>query len=433
MVLAKRSLQIDQNLFDVIIVGAGISGLMTANLLQNQGYSTLVLEGRDRVGGRTFTKDGIDLGGQWVGSCQQRVMALIKSLELEYFEQYDKGRHIMNFNGKVEEYDGNISGSADREFIETLDKMAKDLDGYKNLDSISANEWMERNCTDQKLRVMIDWLFKVCICIESKNLSFYYWLYFLQQSGGYSKLADIKGGAQEFRIKGGSMQISERLAKNISLQLNCKVLEILQIGNECKIATTKGVFFSKKIVITVPPPLNNFIEFIPGLPERKKVLYKSIKMGQVIKIIITYSKPWWRETGYSGEIISNQDPIFLAYDASSPSGYYALVCFVCGENLKGYSKEKILKGFVKYFGDERLGDPLEYHEKDWSQDEYSQGCYFGVTYKEILSCYRDEFQKPFGNIYWAGTETANEWMGYMEGAIESAERVVKQIQSKSKI
>lgn len=433
MVLAKRSLQIDQDLFEVIIIGAGISGLMTANLLQNQGYSTLVLEARDRVGGRTFTKDGIDLGGQWIGSCQPRVMALVKTLGLDYFEQYDKGRHIMNFDGKVEEYEGNISGSSEGKFIETLDRMARDLDGYKNLDSISAHDWMKQNCTDLELWKMIDWLFKVCICIESKNLSFYYWLYFLQQSGGYSKLADIKGGAQEFRIKGGSMQISEKLAKNINLQLDCKVLEILQDKNGCKVTTSKGVFISKKVVITVPPQLNTFINFSPRLSDNKTTLYKSIRMGQVIKVVITYPEPWWREKGYSGEIISNQEPIFLAYDASSPTGYYGLVCFVCGENMKGYSREKILEGFVKYFGDERLRNPLEYHEKDWTQDEYSQGCYFGVTYKEILSCYRDEFQKPFGNIYWAGTETANEWMGYMEGAIESAERVTRQIQSKSKI
>ncbi len=432
-------------MWDAIIVGAGVSGLMSGVLLKSQGFKVLVLEARDRVGGRTCTiKDSnksIDLGGQWVGNCQSRVMNLVKKLGLTHFEQYDKGKHIMNWGGKITEYDGNISQSFNstqsefdtnmKKFIQTMDLMAKELNGYKNLDGISAREWMETNCHDPQVREIIDWLFKVCICVESSNLSFYYWLYVINQSGGYSKIADIKGGAQEFRIRGGSMQISEQLVTqhNLNVKLNSPVIGIEQTKSYCVVRTREDEFKCKYVVVTIPPQLNRSIEYIPNLPNTKEILYQSIQMGQVIKIVITYSSPWWRAKGFSGEIISNQEPIFLAYDASvpEPNGYYGIVCFVCADNLKSYSKEKILDGLVRYFGDNRMGEPTGYYDKNWTEEEYSQGCYFGVTNKNILSQFRYEFTKSFGSIYWAGTETANEWMGYIEGAVESAERVVNQI------
>lgn len=104
-----------------------------------------------------------------------------------------------------------------------------------------------------------------------------------------------------------------------------------------------------------------------------------------------------------------------------------MVCFVCAKDVKDYNKENIIKGFYNYFNDVRALKPIAYYDKNWTEEKYIEGCYFGVTNKEILSQYQKEFSKPFGNIYWAGTETANEWMGYIEGGLESAERVFIQI------
>jgi monoamine oxidase len=424
--------------YDVIIVGAGVSGCVSASLLKNKGKRILILEARDRVGGRTYTNpEGIDLGGQWIGTCQPRVMRLLQQLDLEYFEQYDTGRHIMNFDGTLTEYGGNISES-NRDtndfqkrmtrFIETLDKMAKDYNGYKHLDSISARDWLEKNHIDSDIRSVVDWLFKVCTSIESRELSFYYWLYFLSQSGGYARLADIRGGAQEYRIRGGSMGICSRLIQRNGLDVvyNCVVQRIAQNRSGCIIETNGRTYYSDSVIITVPPKLNSSIEYNPPLPEEKTTLYNSIQMGRVIKIVVTYPEPWWRSKGYSGEIISNVEPIFLAYDACTDK-YNALVCFVCADNVQTYKRDNILEGFQRYFGDERMLSPTGYYEKNWCEDSFSGGCYFGITDIGVLSQYSEEFRKPYGHLYWAGTETAREWMGYIEGAIESSERVVEQI------
>ena len=428
---------------DVIVIGAGVSGLFAAKELTRRGYRVLVLEARDRVGGRTYTHrtssgQAIDLGGQWVGTPQKRVMGLIPSLGLSLFPQWDTGRHIMNFDGQRMEYGGNISESKPdknfTDFIQKLDRMAQNLEDHRDLDGIAAREWLDKECPDPRVRSTIDWLFKVCISIESRDLSAYYWLYFLKGSGGYARLSDIQNGAQEFRIQGGSMGICEALSVGLDIRFDSPVVRIDQSDRSCIVSTRDKEYSCQRVIVTVPPPLNRHIQYVPELPHAKRTLYQNIRMGRVIKVVLVYPEPWWRHKGYSGEIISNRSPIYLAYDAcSADTSYAALVCFVCGDDVDHYDRTTLLQGFADYFGEPRMLEPSSVFEKDWTEERYSEGCYFGVTDKTILSQYGRAFQEPFGRILWAGTETAGEWMGYIEGAIESAERVVSQIVQRDKI
>ncbi len=418
---------------DVVIVGAGLSGLYSAYLLKNFNYDVKIIEAKDRIGGRTYTinenGNSIDLGGQWISSKQTRVMNLVKSLGIEYFEQYDKGNHIMNFNNKVKLYQTDISNIESSNIINKLNELSNHLEKLEKFDEITAREWLESNCADKETKEMIDWLFKVCICVDSSNVSFYYWLNFIKSCGGYEQIANKKNGAQEYRVKGGAVKISEKLADkyNLEVKLNSPVIEINQLNGKCTVITLDTIYKCNQVIMTIPPQLNMKINYVPKLPDNKIKLYSNIKMGQVLKVVILYEKPWWREKGFSGEIISNNPPIFLSYDCSYEDKYYGLVCFICSDDIKSYSKASILNGFADYFDDSRALNPISYYEKNWTEEPYSEGCYFGVTNKNILSHYKHEFTKGYGNIFWAGTETANEWMGYMEGALESAERVVKQV------
>lgn len=398
---------------DIIIIGAGLSGLYSAVLLKEKGYRVKIIEARDRVGGRTYTQNKIDLGGQWISSQQKRIMKLVEKLDVSYFPQYDDGKHIMNF-GKVEIYDGNIS-TVHKDFIQYLNILSQNPQKIKE----TAKEYMNKYCKDEKTRRMIEWLFKVCICVEADKLPFLFWLYFLRSCGGYEKIADIREGAQEFRIKGGSMTLSEKLSIGLDIRFNEEVKEIRQIGEKCIVNDT---YVCDKVIVSIPLQLQKNITYSPPLPILKQELLKTCQMGSVIKIVILYEQPFWREKGYSGEIISDCPPISLSYDCSTDE-YYGLVTFVCGKDIPSYNKNDILKAFEKYFGDDRALHPIAYYDKNWNEDVYSGGCYF-TTFNTLL---KEELQTPFKNVHWIGTETANEWMGYMEGALESAERVVKQI------
>lgn len=421
-------------MYDVIIIGAGLSGLYTAQLLQNVGTKVLVVEARDRPGGRTFTEKGIDLGGQWVGSSHKRVLNLLKKFGLETYPQYHEGKHISNFDDNISYYSSNISESNDdkslQEIIAKLDKLSQNF--QEKYDDISAISWLRENCSNKKVSKMIEWLFKVCTCVESNEVSVYFWLSFLKKCGGYHSLSDIEGGAQELRVKGGTMQISQKLAKNLEILWNTPVTSVYQTDSFCMVNKTRHLV-SRYIINTVPLQLNKKIKYVPELHPAKTLAIENVKMGSVIKIVIEYPEPFWRNNGFSGEIMSNEEPIFLAYDASTPEKW-ALVAFICGNEVQKYQemdiekrKDKILTSFRKYFNSSKAYFPMEYHEKDWTKDEWSGGCYFAVPKIGFLSRMENEFKRPSGRIFWAGTETADEWIGYMEGALQSAERVSGEI------
>jgi monoamine oxidase len=285
---------------DIIVIGAGISGIYSACLLKSFGFNVKILEAKDRIGGRTLTirENGknIDLGGQWISSSQPRVMKLLKQLNVRYFDQYDEGTHIMNFT-KLKTSNSNISDSEPNQktmnLINKINQISSDIENYKHLDKITAKEWLDQNCDDEETKQIVDWLFKVCICLESTELSAYYWFNMINSCGGYEKIANIKNGAQEYRIMGGSMTLSEMLINKyqIPVLLNSPVTKIIDNKTICHVYSSGTIHNCNQVIVTIPPHLNRNIDYQPKLPEEKVKLYSNIKMGQVIKIIVLYDSP----------------------------------------------------------------------------------------------------------------------------------------------
>ena len=420
----------------IIIIGAGLSGLYTAYLLKQIGHDVIILEAKDRVGGRTLTikhdEKYIDLGGQWVGSPQKNIMQLLNEFNIPYYNQYDLGNNIANFNNQQFTYSGNITcfdpDNKLGKFVSQMEHLMLDMN--KALDDVLCSTWLDNCCDDKIVRGLIELAINACTCFECDNISLYYWLYFLKSCGNYDNLANIHGGAQEFRIKNGAMSISECLAQYVTPILNSPVTGIIQNNDGCQVYTLDDrEYQGDLVVLTIPPQCNMNIKFTPELPLAKKYLYSNMRMGCVKKIVVIYKDPFWRENGFSGEIISNKPPIRLAYDCSTDD-YFGLLCFVCADSAKSnITQDEICGAYAIYFNDQRALSPLLFIEKDWSMEPYSEGCYFAVATKGVLSKFSSVLQEPFNKIYWAGTETANNWMGYMEGAIESAHRVVGQIKN----
>ncbi|MCC2624369.1 MAG: flavin-containing amine oxidase [Burkholderiales bacterium] len=418
----------------VIVIGAGLSGLYTAYLLKQLGHDVLVLEAKDRVGGRTLTikhnEKYIDLGGQWVGSPQKNIMKLLHKFKITYYRQYDSGNNIANFNNQQYIYSGNITtfdpDNKLGQFVSQMENLTQNMN--KALDNVLCSSWLDDCCDDKIVRGLIELAINGCTCFECDEISLYYWLYFLKSCGNYDQLANIHGGGQEFRVKNGAMSISEHLAQHVKPILNSPVVSINQNSDGCQVCTQdNNEYTGDLVVLTIPPPCNMNIKFIPDLPFAKKHLYSNMHMGSVKKIIVIYKKPFWREQGFSGEIISDKPPIRLAYDCSTDD-YYGLLCFVLAKSAKkNITQDEICTAYATYFNDQRAMSPVLFIEKDWGAEPYSGGCYFAVATKGVFSRFSSVLQEPFNKIYWAGTETADNWLGYMEGAIESAQRVVRQI------
>eukprot|EP01133_Synstelium_polycarpum_P007437 gene7437-8702_t len=435
--------------YDVIVVGGGLAGLQCAWDLKRQNYNVLLLEARNRFGGRTESTKvddyWFDLGGQWMGATHEHLKAICKDLGIQSFPQFDEGKHVLELNGKKVYYSGNISTlnkdynlEGLSESIAVIDALAAELDPIKphahkkayEWDHMTVEHWTSLNIKGMDAKKIVDWFCRVCLAAEPSEISFLWFLLFIKAAGNYGLLADIHGGAQQDRLIGGSQQISDRLAERVgNCKLNSVVTKIHQDGNGCTVKTDTEQYRAKFVVVAIPPALAGRIEYKPILPSARDELTQRLPMGSVIKTIVIYDEPFWRTEGYSAEALSDQGPIFICYDDSSHDDKKtAIVGFIAGEPARQWGaktheerKQAVLDCYARWWGPKAL-KPYKYLEKDWKNEEFSRGAYVAFAGTGVLSSANGALRTPCGRIHWAGTETASEWIGYMEGALESGKR-----------
>lgn len=157
-------------------------------------------------------------------------------------------------------------------------------------------------------------------------------------------------------------------------------------------------------------------------------------MGATVKVHLLYDRPFWRERGFSGEAVFDRGPISVLFDNTSHDGAQAaLLAFIVGDPARTWSlrpavarRETVLRLVARLFGAD-AGHPTDYIEVDWSTEPWSRGCPVGVLGAGAMRVAGAAMQAPTGRIHWAGTETATVWTGYMEGALQAAERAVGEI------
>ena len=441
-------------LVDVIVVGAGVAGLVSARELNRRGRSFVVLEARDRVGGRTFSqqvgREVLDLGGQWIGPTQDRLANLARELGVKTFPQHHDGRKILSWGGKRRLFSGEIpwmSPLALWELLRLRGKLGRlsgtilpdrpwDSPQAVEWDGMTLETWKRKHLKSSGARLFLDIVTRAVFTSESRDLSFLFFLSYLRWGNGLDRLISIPNGAQQDRFVGGAQQISERMAKELAdrVVLNAPVHAIEQENDKVIARTPAGPFHGRRAIVAVPPLLAGRIQYQPSLPACRDQLSARMPMGSVIKYIAVYERAFWRESGFSGEAFSDTGPTVTTFDDSSPDGSQpALVSFSDGDAARTWSerspqerKEAVLAEFARFFGPEALR-PIAFVEKNWLEDPWSRGCYVGVMGPGTMTAYGSALREPCGRIHWAGTETATEWMGYIEGAIQSGERAAKEV------
>ena len=419
----------------IIVIGAGLAGLYSAYLLQQLGYDVTILEARDRVGGRVYTEGDVDLGGQWISSLQPRIMNLCKQFNLSTYRQFDAGTVIRYFNQKREELvvKPNIKNEDNtanifRPYINQFYQLANShsfLDNSIKFDEISFYDWCRENIHDEVVAKTFNYSFKLLTCVDSKFASMFFWLYFLKSCGGYDALSGIRDSAQEFRVEGGAQSIANVLSEKLSIHYETEVIRVEKKNNFYHVKTKNNdIYSASKVICAIPTQLIPNIIWHSSLEETRFKFYKSLQMGCVTKVVIQYEEAFWRKEGYSGHIVSETAPIHLCYDACS-SQYNALTIFIVDSST--YTDQEIIDQLAFLLENDLAKHPKKIIRKNWAEDQFSGGCYFCVPPINSLSDNHTYLSSPHENIYFVGTETASEWMGYMEGALASAERVVTQI------
>ena len=201
------------------------------------------------------------------------------------------------------------------------------------------------------------------------------------------------------------------------------------------VQTGGRTFRGRYAVIALPPALAGRIEYDPLLPVARDQLTQRFPMGATVKCLALYDNAFWRDCGLSGEVVCPSGPVSVVFDNGSHDGRQpALLAFIVGQSAREWNtrmpaerRDAVLDVFARAFGDQARR-PMHYVEQDWSTEEWTRGCPVGIVGPGALSaCGIGALRAPVGRIHWAGTETATVWAGYMEGAIESATRVAKEL------
>jgi len=337
--------------------------------------------------------------------------------------------------------------------LKKLDSLANEIDTKepwahkqaKEFDRMTVDEWARKNCWTTSTLQAIEAASGMIMGQDTCEVSFLYFLYYIKSAGGIMKLLDVKGGAQEERLKGGTQQLSEGLGKIIGLKnikLNSPARKIVHKDNQVIVHSDSGTYQSKYVVVAIPPVLAGKIDYSPNLPSLRTTLTNRMPMGSVIKTLVFYKKAFWRERGYSGQVVSAshdpQHPIMASFDDTDHEGAYpCIVGFINGSSARNWAtateeerKKAICQQYADQMKQKEFLEPIHYIEKNWINEEWSAGCYVGVMPPGALTSCGKGLREPVGRIFFAGTETAMVWTGYMEGALESGERVAETLKAK---
>ena len=448
---AKRS----EREADVVVVGAGFAGLAAASAIREGGHSVAVLEARKRVGGRVLNAEleggeEVELGGQWVGPGQDRVLALIAELGLSTYPTNVEGGNVYYRDGVLQTYNGTIPPAQPASLVELatvigqLNRMAAEVprDAPQTAphaaewDSQTFETWKLANVHTQEARDLVDLAFSSVFAAEPRDVSLLFTLFYIATAGSFDNLINTAGGAQEDRIVGGSQRIALKLAKGLGrrVRLHQPVHLIRRRGRRVEAHARSETWIAKRVIVALAPALIEAIEFRPKLPPMRAQLLQRMPMGSVIKCMAVYETPFWRAEGLSGMATSNTGPVKLTFDNTPASGTPGvLLGFMEGSDGRDFAqaseadrREAVLGSFERYFGPQAR-NATAYLDKVWAADRWSRGCYVGYMPPGVLLEWGDVLRQPVGTIHWAGTETATYWAGYMEGAIESGQRAAAEV------
>jgi monoamine oxidase len=438
---------------DVVVVGAGFAGLSTARALTRLGHDVVVREGRDRVGGRSYTTTiagvPVDLGATFVGPTQDEVLKLAAELGCETVPTYNRGKNLIRWRGRVRSYRSTIPKLSILELLDVsriqwrfdrLTRLIPLVDPWTpsvapRVDNQSLERWLRSVHAGASTRDLMAIMSRVTWGCEPNEVSLLHAVRYVKAAGGIGHMLDVEGGAQQDRFPAGTQQIALRMADELGdrVALDSVVERIERTADGVAVHSTTGVTSAKAVVVAIPPAHRRGIAFEPALPEGYSQLAGHWPQGNLSKAYAAYDTPFWRADGRSGEALSDDGQVFITFDLSpGDGGPGILLGFTDARTFDPMPAEDrrdaALGCFAALFGEAALR-PIDYVDHCWGTEGFAPGGPTAAVPPGSWTNYGQWLRKPIDGIFWAGTETADKWTGFLDGAVRSGQRAAAEVDS----
>jgi monoamine oxidase len=450
----------------VVVVGAGLSGLIAAREVMRAGHTVAVIEARNRAGGRMLSRPiaggvVVDLGAEFIGPTQNHIRALAGELGIDTFASYVDGRNVyVTPSSRTTYSDLGLTGSAPPDPLivpdlllatTTLDRLSLQVPvgapweagRAAEYDAQSLADWLRRNTTNlPQFRAAARAALGAIFGAEPREVSLLFALFLIAASGDegtpgtFERNFSTRHGAQQDRIAGGAEAIALAVARQLGRRVvkRSPVRRIVRGRGYVDVISDRYINRARRVIVALPPTLAGRIDYEPGMPATRDGLTQRLAQGRLIKVQAIYERPFWRDDGLNGASVMTTGPCGITFDSSPQSGVPGvLLGFVAGDEARRFDRlaaaarrAEVLAAFARAFGARALA-PIDYVEMDWASEPFSRGCPLAVAAPGLLTSYGRALREPVGRIHWAGTETATYWNGYMDGAIRAGERAAREV------
>lgn len=448
---------------DCIVVGAGLSGLAAARKLTDAGRSVMVVEARERPGGRVVNVNTLsgnrhfDGGAEFVGPTQNTIRELAAQYAVQELETYNEGNNLFYVDGTISPYPAAIGIPVDQTAPEVVAGITKltticfsitpgkpwehPLANY--WDSITFKQWIDRTVITAEARLLFGLICSSTLSVGPDEVSALFMFSYIASAGDQTnpgdmfRLLNTSGGAQERFFEGGAYRIPAAMAGDLAGKIvyNAPVNSIDTRTGRAVVRTEAGTFVGKRVIVAMSPAIAGRISYPGGLSIARNRLHAGTKMGYEGKFQVAYDTPFWRDAGLSGQVIGNGHPIDVTFETyQEEADQHWLMGFISGDNMRRLDSAPVARllkecmdSFVEYFGPQARSLAVDRGFKRWDFDEYSWGGPTGLPAPGLLTRAGTALRQPNGLIHWGGTEAAFYWQGYMDGAVTSGYRTADEV------